>query len=69
MDEAVESLPEDEKMVWLWRYQEKMTLAEIGQMLTGLNTRSKNPTIYWKVRASKCLNRIAFELARILRKL
>ena len=69
MDEAIEKLTEDERQIWLWRYQQKMTLAEIGQMLTGLNTRSKNPTVYWKVRASKCLNRIAFELARILRKL
>ncbi len=68
MDEALEKLTEDEKQVWLWRYQEKMTLEEIGQMLVGLPKRSVNARRYWRVKAFRTLNHIAFELAKFLRK-
>ncbi|AKI96576.1 hypothetical protein IX53_00660 [Kosmotoga pacifica] len=67
MDEAVEKLSEDEKKVWLWRYQEKMTLEEIGQMLVGLPKRSVNARRYWRIKAFRTLNHIAFELAKFLR--
>ncbi len=68
MDEALEKLTEDEKQVWLWRYQEKISLEEIGQMLVGLPKRSVNARRYWRVKAFRTLKHIAFKLAKFLRK-
>ena len=64
MDNALESLSEEDRRAWGWRYSEGMTLEEVGQMIADAPKGCDNAGRFWRVKALRKLDHIALILAR-----
>ena len=64
MDEALESLSDEDRRPWGWRYSEGMTLEEVGQMIADAPRGCDNAGRFWRVKALRKLDHIALILAR-----
>lgn len=64
MDQAMESLTDEDRRAWGWRYSEGMTLEEVGQMITDAPRGCDNAGRFWRVKALRKLDHIALVLAR-----
>lgn len=62
LEEAIEKLCREDRRIWEYRYKEKMTLEEIGQMLYG--SKKGRDSAYWRVKATRKLDYIARYLAK-----
>jgi len=64
MDNALESLSEEDRRPWGWRYSEGMTLEEVGQMITDAPRGCRDAVTFWRMKAKRKLDHVALMLAR-----
>ena len=64
MDGAMESLADEDRRAWGWRYSEGMTLEEVGQMITDAPRGCRDAVTFWRMKAKRKLDHVALVLAR-----
>ena len=64
MDQAMESLADEDRRAWGWRYSEGMTLEEVGQMIADAPRGCENAARFWRVKALRKLDHVALRLAQ-----
>ncbi|NLT46174.1 MAG: hypothetical protein GXX80_11785 [Thermotogaceae bacterium] len=64
MDQAMESLTDEDRRAWGWRYSEGMTLEEVGQMITDAPRGCRDAVTFWRMKAKRKLDHVALVLAR-----
>lgn len=64
MDQAMESLADEDRRAWGWRYSEGMTLEEVGQMITDAPRGCRDAVTFWRMKAKRKLDHVALVLAR-----
>jgi len=64
MDQAMESLADEDRRAWEWRYSEGMTLEEVGQMIADAPRGCRDAVTFWRMKAKRKLDHVALVLAR-----
>ena len=64
MDQAMESLTDEDRRAWGWRYSEGMTLEEVGQMIADAPRGCRDAVTFWRMKAKRKLDHVALVLAR-----
>lgn len=66
MEQALDCLQDEDRKVWLWRYDENLTLEEVGQMLVDAPKGRTDAGTFFRVKALRTLDHTAFSLARLM---
>ena len=64
MEQALDCLQDEDRKVWLWRYDEDLTLEEVGQMIADAPRGCRDAVTFWRMKAKRKLDHVALVLAR-----
>ncbi len=65
MHEAYDALSEDgDRQAWQWRFVERMTLEEVGQLIADAPRGCRDAGAFWRMKAKRKLDHVALILAR-----